>query len=60
MSMHDNRRRQMKRLARTMPARELVAELVARLGEAEIRRRLRLPATADLGRFADKLDGIAS
>jgi hypothetical protein len=48
--------RTIKNLARSMPARELVDQLVGRLGAAETCRRLRLPATTDLHQFADTLD----
>ncbi|BCZ24861.1 hypothetical protein MYSE111917_16580 [Mycobacterium senriense] len=43
--------------ARTMPAREIVDQLVNRIGEAETRRRLGLPASTDLYRRAEMLDG---
>jgi hypothetical protein len=43
-----------------IPARELIAELVRRLGAAEVCRQLGVPASTDLGQWADKLDGIAS
>jgi hypothetical protein len=46
----------MKRNIEDIPARELMEELIRRLGVAETRLRLGVPASTDLRKLADELD----
>ncbi|MCV7382196.1 hypothetical protein H7K38_26635 [Mycobacterium alsense] len=41
-----------------IPARELIDELIRRLGVAEVCRRLELPESTDLCQLADQLDRL--